>query len=1043
MPVATIGDRVWWRAARHRGGQAVVLFLLASLVTAGAAFPALYVRATEQAIVALDLRDHPADVTGLRITSRGHTSTTYASPDDTPPATPTELLGLVPRPRQHGFGTPVRVSSAFPTAYPDHPGATIGNLTSYSAMCGHLRFVRGRCPGARNEVAVTAADIRHFHLRLGGITNVASFPVPTAPPPHPPAPHQLPVHLRVVGIYQQRPSPYWFGAVLTGKSGSPDQSKDIPHVAHDDWLTVPATFTGAGWPPLPERYDEAWLPLDPARVDLDVFEGLGPLVRRVEHAALTPRSGVTISAVTGVPALLHDLHRQQAQARVIVPLTVVQLVLLALFVLWLVLAAMTGQRRPEVALALLRGRGRRGARRQLALELLPVVLAGVPVGAALAVALAGVVRRTALPRGAPLELPALFWWSVLAAAVVLVLVTAQAVHQVTRQPVESLLRRVPPRSTSRWGVVELLLLAGSATATAAFLSGGLRGAAALGGPAVLALLVGLLLSRVVSVSAVLGARSVRRGRLGRGLVLLDAARSPATRRTVAVVTVASALLVFAVDAYAVGARNRQAQAEQVVGAAAVLTVGGTDLAGVRAAVAQADPSGSRATPVVTVAPPSAVGPVTVAVLPEQFAKVAADHAAVRRLPLHQLGAPPGDPLRIRGTQVTVRARTSTLTVAGLGPGTRPHLVLGVVFPAGDLGSLDLGVLPPAGAPPRRLSATMSCSDGCEITYLGVTGAPGTAVRAHVQVSALHTDRGELPLGPPSSWTAVHGRDGAMTAVRAVDGGLVIHADTAQSGEVDMPQQWFPTTIPALVTGALPPGSDGDRFDLTGLDDQTRPAHRIGRIRRVPAAAPDTALVNLETVSRGTAVSPNDRIQVWLASTDPGLRRRVTGALAAHRIRVESGATVAGQRRDYDRSASAWGLSLGRVVGALALLLAVLVLVVVAATTWRTRARDLAALALAGVPRPLLSTVVIGGQLLAITPAVLVGTGTGLLGARAALDSVPFFTDVPEVSVLDLSTPWAAALAAALAALLVLGVAGWLTGRGIATRAHLDRLRDAS
>lgn len=1026
---------------RHRGGQAVVLLLLASVVAAGAAFPGLYVRATEQAIVALDVRQNPPDVTGLRITSRGHMITTYASPDDTPPAPPAALLALVPHPRQHGFGRPVEVSSAFPTAYPDRSGAGIGNLTSFSGMCAHVRFTEGRCPTTRNEIAVTAPDLRHFHLRLGGSTRVSTVPVNTVAPPGRASPRPHPVALRIVGVYEQVPSRYWFGTILTGRSGSIDQSKDIPHVAHDDWLTVPQTLAAGVPAPFPERYDEAWLPLDPRSVDLDTFESLGPVVHRVDRETLTPPTGVTISTVTGLPALLADLHEQQHQARVIVPLVVVQLVLLALFVLWLVIGAMTGQRRPEVALALLRGRGRRGARRQLSAELLPVALAGVPIGGAVAVIVASVVRRVALPPGAPLEFPASFWWSLAAAAAVLVVLVTASVAQVTREPVEALLRRVPPRSSHRLGATEVLLLAISGTAAVAFLTGGLRGAAALCGPAVLALLVGLLLARAVPVCAVLGRRALRRGRVGPGLVLLDAARNPAARRTVAVVAVASALLVFASDAFAVGERNRQLQAEQDVGAAAVLSVDTTDLAGVRAAVRHADPTGRRATPVVVVSPVGSIGPTTVAVIPDELRHVTSAPGVVQGLPLRRLRPPPGAPLRLTGTHLAVSVRTDALDVGGLGPGTRPHLVLGVVFAPGDPGSLDLGPLPPRGRV-GRLHTTMSCSGGCLVTSVGVSGAPGAKVVVRLRLGAVRTDRGTVPWGPAGSWSPVSGPDGSARAVAAAgDGGLVVEADTNQSDEVDLPQQWFPTSVPALVTGALPPASTGDRFALTGLDGQGRPAVRVGRIGRVPGTPIDTALVDLETVARGSGINPGDRVQVWLASTGQGVLPRVRAALRARHLSVVSTATVTSQRTVYDRSASAWGLALGRVVGVLALLLAVLALLVVAATTWRPRSRDLAALAMAGVPRPVLRGVVTGGQLLVVVPAVAVGTATGIVGASVALDSMPLFTAPPAVPVLDLSTAWPSALAAGLVASAVLGCVGLLTGRAVARRGDLDRLRE--
>jgi hypothetical protein len=46
-----------------------------------------------------------------------------------------------------------------------------------------------------------------------------------------------------------------------------------------------------------------------------------------------------------------------------------------------------------------------------------------------------------------------------------------------------------------------------------------------------------------------------------------------------------------------------------------------------------------------------------------------------------------------------------------------------------------------------------------------------------------------------------------------------------------------------------------------------------------------------------------------------------------------------------------------------------------------------------------------------------------------------------VSTLDLATAWGAVAAAALAALLVLGAGGFLIGRRLGARAHLELLRE--
>lgn len=76
-----------------------------------------------------------------------------------------------------------------------------------------------------------------------------------------------------------------------------------------------------------------------------------------------------------------------------------------------------------------------------------------------------------------------------------------------------------------------------------------------------------------------------------------------------------------------------------------------------------------------------------------------------------------------------------------------------------------------------------------------------------------------------------------------------------------------------------------------------------------------------------------------------MRAALAGRAADPRPRRGSAGRPAGQ---LCSSASASGLRLAAVIGALAVLLAALVLVLVVATGWRGRARDYAALRMAGV-----------------------------------------------------------------------------------------------
>jgi len=149
------------------------------------------------------------------------------------------------------------------------------------------------------------------------------------------------------------------------------------------------------------------------------------------------------------------------------------------------------------------------------------------------------------------------------------------------------------------------------------------------------------------------------------------------------------------------------------------------------------------------------------------------------------------------------------------------------------------------------------------------------------------------------------------------------------------------------------------------------------------------------------------------------------------------------RRTYDDSAAAWSLQLATLVGSVGLLVAAFVLVVVAATSWRRRCRDYAALRLSGLPRSKVSVMAAIEQLVVVGLAVLAGSVCGVVGAALALPTVPLFATPPAVSTLDLGTAWGAVAASAAIAAVCLGLVGWSTGRWLADRSEPHRVRGSS
>lgn len=1031
-----------WTVIRYRWLQALVVVSLAALVTACAVFAPLYDRAIQQATVQTRLHDSPVELSGVRLASTGD-SRAHA-------LAPANLTDLVPRAVRPHLRAPVASYTVSMFRWPTRdPSAPVGPLMWRQGMCAHVRFVSGRCPTGVDHVAVSAADARNFGWHVGSRFHLQERVLdPTAhntTGPHP--------TMRVVGVYRVRPDPYWYGAPPVGRSGTVDQDSKHPEV--DAWLTTRATVDGSlrrstTWV---DPVSEVDLALKRRSVGIDQILRIGPAVARLIRVSYNASNygdeaagPSNVVVYSGLPDIADAAATGRSQARLTVPLLMVQLDLLAVVVLWLVLGAATEQRRPEVAVARLRGRGVGGARRLLLAELGTVVLVGVPLGIAVALGLSWLARHLFLPLTPPFELGSGFVAAVLAVVAVLALVTVASVQQVAREPVAALLRRVPTRRTT-WavGAVDAMVVAACLVAVVAFATGGLHGLLALAAPALLALLVGLVLAHLlVPVTAAAGRRLLARGRVAAGVSALHLARRPATRRVVTIVTVATGLLVFSADALAVGDRNREYAADQEVGAPLVATVAGQDVAGVQAALREVDPHGRSVTPVVRLNPPGLAGTTTQAVVPGQFSRIALlPGQSAASIPWRRLRPPAVRPLRLTGRWVSFSLASRVSTTGS--QGGSPQLSLRLVGPDRQAQDVTAASLSDGGAP-QRVRVAIPCADGCDLAGLRVDADPLAPAEGSFELADLVTSSGQhLAAGPASHWVATspHGLGSMRPSMPAGSAALRIAVSAEGAGPVVIDHASIPARLPALVAGALPPASGRNRFDGLGLDGVNRAMVRVDKLARVPGAPASTAVVNLEVLQRdGAVLDPTGAVEVWFARDDPALLARVTRSLHARGLTVSTRSSVAAARHALDRSAAAWSLQLTLVVGLAGLLVAALVLVVVAATTWRMRSRDFAALRMSGLSRAQISLVAAGEQVPVVALAVAVGAVCGVAGAHFAMPTVPLFASAPQVSTLDLGTAWGAALVAGALALLGLCAVGWAAAWTLAGRADLARVRES-
>ena len=326
----------------------------------------------------------------------------------------------------------------------------------------------------------------------------------------------------------------------------------------------------------------------------------------VEQAA--SHASETVTVRSELPAMAEEARVGSAQAAVTVPLLMAQMGLLLVCVLWLVLVSAADQRRGEVAVARLRGRGSRGARACCWVR--PCLRSSWG-------------RRSARcsPSGSPpwregrsspptrrsrcrSPLSSRWWlgwcsWSCSrcsrsGASVATLWPTSSAASR--RGAWESAGRpRGDARRGCRGGVHrarDRLRAGPGRPARPDAARSGRRGGR---GP-----------RPVLSPRRRWAASSPERT-AHRGAALLTSSRRGTTRWLVPVVTVALSIIVVSADALAVGARNWAGRAAAEVGAASVLTLNSVDLAAVTEAVRAVDPGGEHLTPVAVVAPGGQAG----------------------------------------------------------------------------------------------------------------------------------------------------------------------------------------------------------------------------------------------------------------------------------------------------------------------------------------------------------------------------------------------------------------------------------------------------
>jgi len=1029
-----------WAAIRYRRAQAIVLVLLATLVTACATFAPLYERALEQSLLRKAVDGAPVADTAL-VARGGRTAAD-------PLRRSGSLAGSVPGEVRALYSAPIgQMQDVIEIAPRSGLKPSPGRLLARTDACRHLTLTSGTCPSDAGQVLVSAEDQKAWGWRIGQKFRTT---IPKADGQVYPRPPDALATMTVVGAYEVRPDPaYWLRTQLDGKSGVPISvgTEQVPGI--DDFVTTEQTF-GKAWE---QVQSSLTFPLRRELLSVDNLDEVTAVLG--SRANGSAQSGALVESE--LPRVIASVTGGQKQLRVIVPLLMAQLALLAAAILLLVAQAAVEQRRPEAALARLRGRSREGAGRLVMAELGLTVALGLPLGFGLALGLSEVVRRTLLAPGVPFEVPPLAVVGLAAAAVVCALAIVLAVRPLQRQTISSLLRRVAPTRGATLGLVDILAVALAAFGLVGLATRTLSGPLALLTPTLVALAGGLVTSRLaVPVARGAGRASLSRGRIGPALTAFGLQRRPAMRKVVTVVSVAVALTVFAGNAVVVADRNWTARAQLQTGAPLVLDTDSRNPSALAAAVRRIDPSGERVTPVGVIKQVAAGSTPTIAVDAAHFASVAYAPAG-QDLRTNALRPPQVDTVVLEGKRLTGRVSWRVASESNLlAPGST-----GV--PAADLGPVEVRfsvtgpdgtplvrqvtTFPATGSGSTRLSTPLLCPSGCRLNGIDFrpTDPATKRVSATVDISGLGVDGRSLGIADASRWNAyVPLNEESSDVLRLTNPEPdTMELDVRSSGvAVGLTYGDVPTQVPGLLAGAVPPGGTAEGFTAVGINGVPVTVTSAQRPAALPIVGARGVMVDYSTLQRlGGTLAPGGTLSVWLR--DPAQADEVRKGLADAGVAVLRTNSYTHAKDLLATSGSGWGVRLALFTGAMAILLAALVVVVMTVTGWRVVARDLAALHMSGVRLPLLRRALVREQLLLVTVGTVVGVVCGAVSALVAMPLLPLFDDpATPVPALEIAPSAAAVAVATLAALLVLLPVGAAAAFGSGRRIALRRIRES-
>lgn len=770
-----------------------------------------------------------------------------------------------------------------------------------------------------------------------------------------------------------------------------------------------------------------------------------------------------------IGSLFEQVESEQGLLSRITLAATVPLIVLALLLLYVLVSAAADVRRPEVALAKLRGLSPRSVLRFAVAEPFLLVLLAAPVAVAVAYVGARLLVRSWLAAGVPVQLDALTVGAAVAVTSTALVTATGAVLAVVREPLAVSLASASRKPTgSRW-----LLVAQSAVVMLA-VAGLVQVWSSRGSDSttILELLAPLFVGLAVAVLgiALLGllARwwvAATSGRGGTATYL--SSRRLLRRRDMARLMVPLLLAVsvttFAVSAWQTADDWRVSKARAAVGAPTTYLTD-ADPGHLMQVTHQVDPDGEYlAAAVVETARTEDTGRRVLVDTP-RLAEVAAwdgERSGVSAADAERLltAQQAGEPVTFSGTEVAVTLRDVSLRTTLRGP---PELW--VSYTRGDTGTQERANLGPVGNGARSTLRTgvTGCETSCAVdqVYLSGSGSSVTDAQGNLTISEVAVD-GELVdwrLAEASAWRAAQpfpasladppvtleaGADGLVLGIHlAALPGTDPSAPDAEpaSGIARITPADHPAVPAVLLTTSTdvevpadPEGGAGVVYDEdvvvgTSLQGVRTPMRDVRRVQVLPGLGTEGAMSDLGAALRefGSSSPAVTGTQLWVADGTPA---SVVDEVRAAGVTLTNERTVAGELEVLRTDAFSLGWRIFLLVGALTLLLSILGILAGAVIQVRWRSYEVAALRVVGVRRRDLVLASLWEYVVILGFSVVLGVLSAVLALKVVLPSINL-GEVGEFDPLvDYGVRWPlVALVVAVVLAAVLGIAALVSAR---------------